>query len=221
MSRTMLAGAVCLVAAPALEIVSSIVIPTMSDESGPVVTALRDHHGTMIAALTLEMLALALLIAGTAWLALAVAPRSPRLAAAGGILGVAGLLAVLFANGMNAASAPIVSALDPANATTAVDAISGSAAVSALEPLSILHLTGLILLATALRRTTAAASVTLVVGAVVETAGFATGTRALVIAGFAVFLAGAFGIVRRLAVPAGRSAHQFLERGLVAENVEV
>lgn len=213
MSRTMLAGAVCLIAAPLLELVSSIVVPTMSDETGPVVTALRDHHGAMVAGLTLEMLALALLIAGTLWLALAVAPHAPRLAGAGGILGVAGLLAILFANGMSAAAAPVVSSLDEASATTAVDAITGSAAHSVLEPLSILHVLALILIAVALRRTAAAASVTLVAGSIVETAGFATGTRALVIAGFALFLAGAFGVVRRLAfvahAPAGASLPAF------------
>lgn len=202
MSRTMLAGAVCLVAAPLLEIVSSIVMPTMSDDSGAVVSALRDHHGTMVTGLTLEMIALVLLIAGTVWLALALAPRAPRLAAAGGVVGVAGLLAILFANGMTAAAAPVVPALDPASAAAAVHAISGSAAVSALGPLSILHAVGLILLAAVLRRVAAVGGIALVAGAIVETAGFATGTRALVIAGFAVFLAGALDVVRQLAVPA-------------------
>jgi len=201
MSRTMLAGAVCLVAAPLLEIVSSIVIPTTSDDSGAVVNALRDHHGTMVTGLTLEMFALVLLIAGTVWLALALAPRAPKLAAAGGVVGVAGLLAILFANGMNAAAAPVVSALDPASADAAVHAVSGSAAVSTLEPLSILHVAGLILLAVVLRRVAAVGGIALVAGSIVETAGFATGTRALVIAGFAVFLAGAFDVVRHLAVP--------------------
>jgi hypothetical protein len=106
---------------------------------------------------------------------------------------------------MSSASAPVVSALDPSNATAAVDAISGSAAVSTLEPLSILHIAGLILLAVALRRTAAVASVVLVTGAIVETAGFASGTRALVIAGFVVFFMGALGVVRRL-VPAHGAA---------------
>lgn len=214
MSRTMLAGAVCLVAAPLLEIVSTIVLPTTSDKSGPLVAALRDHHGAMVTGLTLELLALVLLIAGTVWLALALAPRAPRLAAAGGIVGVAGLLAVMVANGMNAAAAPVVSALDPANATTAVHAISGSAAVSALEPLSILHVAGLILFAVALRRAAAVAGIALVAGAIVETAGFATGTRALVVAGFVVFLGGAFAVVRHLVPARPADARQELQAAL-------
>lgn len=201
MSKTMLAGAACLVAAPLLEIVSALVIPTTSDDAATTVTALRDHHGAMVTGLTLEMIALALLVAGTAWLAIALSSRAPRLAAAGGILGVAGLLVVVFTNGMHAAAAPVVSALDPAQATAAVKAISASAGVSAVEPLSILTIVGYVLFAAGLRRTALAAGIALAVGSAVETIGFATGTRGLVVAGFVVFCAGAIGVVRRIAAP--------------------
>jgi len=202
MSRTMLAGAACLLAAPLLEIVSSLVVPTMSDDAAPTVTALRDHHGAMVTGLTLGMIALALLVAGTVWLAFAVAPHARRLAAAGGVVGVAGLLVVLFTNGMHAAAVPVVSALDSAQAVTAVKAISGSTAMSAIEPLSILHVAGLVLLAIGLRRTATAAGAALAIGGALETAGFATGTRALVVAGFVVFLVAAAEIVRRVTRPA-------------------
>jgi hypothetical protein len=198
----MLAGAASLLAAPLLAIVSSLVLPTMSDDATPTVAALLDHHGAMVTGLTLQMLALALLVAGTVWLAFAVAPHARSLAAGGGIVGVAGLLVIVFTNGLHVAAVPVVSALDPVQATAAVQAISGSTALSALEPLSILHVVGLVLLAVGLRRTAAAAGAVLALGGAIETVGFATGTRALVVAGFVVFLAAAAELVRRVARPA-------------------
>ena len=63
------------------------------------------------------MLAAGLLVAGTAWLALAVAERSPKLALTGGILGAGGLLIVLFEDGVSATTPAIADGLDHAAAT--------------------------------------------------------------------------------------------------------
>lgn len=203
MSRSTLLGAGALLAAPVLVVVATLVQPTLSDDAAVQVAALADHRGAAIAALALGTVAGALLVAGTIWLAAAVAPAARRLALAGGALGVLGMLVVLFEDGVDAAGPSIVGALDPAQATAALHRIESSAAVSALEPVTIVGCVGFALLAAAAARAgvARAAAAALFVGTCVETAGFATGTRALVVAGFAVLLAGAVAAARTLAAP--------------------
>src|SRR5690348_1538747 len=115
-SKSMTAGAVALLAAPIVVIASTLAQPTLSDDAASQVAALTSHRAAMITAMALNSIAVALLIGGVIWLALALAPRAPRLATAGGILGVFGLLAVLFENGAAAAGPAIVGALDPIQA---------------------------------------------------------------------------------------------------------
>jgi hypothetical protein len=76
-----------------------------------------------------------LLVAGTAWLALAVAERSPKLALTGGILGAGGLLIVLFEDGVSATTPAIAGGLDHAAATGLLERVH-SGALAGLEPLS-------------------------------------------------------------------------------------
>ena len=65
---------------------------------------------------------------------------------AGGALGVFGLLAVLFENGVAAAGPAIVGGLDRIQATVVLDRIHSAAAITALGPLAITGDIGLALL---------------------------------------------------------------------------
>jgi hypothetical protein len=156
------------------------------------------------AGMTLNLIALVLLIAGIIWLALAVGPRAPRLALAGGVLSVFGLLVVLFENSVGAAAPAIVGALGRGQAAAVLDRIH-SGAISALEPLSLVGDVGIALLGIAAVKAGAPrwAGAAIVIGAPGEGAGFATGTKALVIISFALLFAGLLPVVRMLATSSG------------------
>ena len=214
LSKSTFAGAAALLAAPIVVIVGTLAQPTLSDDAATQVAALTVHRGPMIAGMTLMTIGLILLIAGTVWLALTLAPRVPRLAIAGGVLGVLGSLVVLFENGVAAAAPAIVDTLDRAQATAVLDHIN-TGAISALDPLSILGDIGIALLGIAVARAGAPrwAAAAIVIGAVGEGAGFATGTKALVIISFALLFAGLLQAVRTLVTraapqPAAEAAHQ-------------
>ena len=214
LSKSTFAGAAALLAAPIVVIAGTLAQPTLSDDPATQVAALTVHRGPMIAGMTLRTTGLILLIAGTVWLALTLAPRAPRLAMAGGVLGVLGSLVVLFENGVGAAAPAIVDTLDRAQATAVLDHIN-TGAISALDPLSILGDIGVALLGIAVARAGAPrwAAAAIVVGAVGEGAGFATGTKALVIISFALLFAGLLQAVRALVTraapqPAAEAAPQ-------------
>jgi len=118
---------------------------------------------------------------------------------AGGVLGVLGSLVVLFESGVSAAAPAIADTLDRAQATAVLDRIS-TGAVSALDPLAILGDIGVALLGIAAARAGAPrwAAAAIVIGALGEGAGFATGTKALVIISFALLFAGLLQAVRTL-----------------------
>jgi hypothetical protein len=200
MSKSDLTGAAALLAAPLLVLAGVALAPTVSDDAAVQVAALTDHRGAAIAGLTLQTIAISLLIGGVIWLAVTLASRTPRLALAGGVLAVVGSLIPLFENGVAATAPTLVAALDPARATTAIARIDSSAAVSALEPFSLLADLGLALLAIAAVKAGAPrwAAILVAVGAFGEGVGFGSGTRALILAAFAVLFAGFAGIVRAL-----------------------
>jgi hypothetical protein len=206
-SKSTFAGAAALLAAPVIVIAGTLAQPTLSGAAATQVAALTVHRGPMIAGMTLRTTGLILLIAGAVWLALTIAPRTPRLAIAGGVLGVLGSLVVLFENGVGAAAPAIVDTLDPAQATAVLDRIN-TGAISALEPLSILGDIGIALLGVAVARAGAPrwAAVAIVIGALGEGAGFATGTKALVIISFALLFAGLLQAVRTLVTRAAPQA---------------
>jgi hypothetical protein len=199
----MLAGAGALLAAPILVIAGTLAQPTLSDDAAKKVAALADHRGPMIAGMTLSMIAVISLIAGTAWLALTLAPRAPRLAMAGGVLGVLGALVVLFESSVGAAAPAIVDTLDRTQATAVLDHISSS--VSALGPVLIAGDIGLALLGIAALKAGAPrwAAALIVIGALGYGPGFATGTKALVIISFALLFAGLLSAVRNLVALSG------------------
>jgi hypothetical protein len=198
-SKSTFVGAAALLAAPIVVIAGTLAQPTLSGDAATQVAALTVHRRPMIAGMTLRTAGLILLIAGTVWLALTIAPRAPRLAMAGGVLGVLGSLVVLFENGVGTAAPAIVDTLDRAQATAVLDRIN-TGAVSALEPLSILGDIGIALLGIAVARAGAPrwAAVAIVIGALGEGAGFATSTKALVIISFALLFAGLLQAVRTL-----------------------
>jgi len=204
-SKRTFAGSFALLAAPIIVIAATLAQPTLSDDAARQVAALTDHRGAMITALALNSIAVALLIAGVIWLALALTPRAPRLALAGGVLGVFGLLAVLFDNGVAASFPPIVGGLDRIQATFVLDRIHSAAAITALGPLSITGDIGLALLGIAAVKAGAPrwAGAAIVAGALGQGAGFATGTKALVITAFAVLFLGLLQAVRTLAASPG------------------
>jgi hypothetical protein len=197
LSKSTFAGATALLAAPIVVIAATLAQPTLSGDAATQVAALTDHRGAVIAGMAANTIGVVLLIAGLIWLALTLAPRAPRLAMAGGVLGVLGLLVVLFGNGVGAAAPAIVDTLDRAQATAVLDHIN-TGAVSALEPLAILGDIGIALLGIAVARAGAPrwAAAAIVIGALGEGAGFATGTKALVIISFALLFAGLLQAVR-------------------------
>ena len=208
MPKRTIAGAAALLAAPIIVIIATLAQPTLSDDAASQVAALTDHRGAMITSMALSSIAVVLLIAGIIWFALALAPRAPRLAMAGGVLGVFGLLAVLFENGVAAAFPAIVGGLDRIQAAFVLDRIH-SGAITALGPLSIIGDIGLALLGLAAVKAGAPrwAGAAIAIGALAQGAGFATGTKALVIIAFAVLFVGLLQAVRTIvASPAPRLA---------------
>jgi len=206
-SKITFAGAAALLAAPIVVIAGTLAQPTLSDDAATQVAALTVHRGPMIAGMTLRTIGLILLIAGTVWLALTIAPRAPRLAIAGGVLGVLGSLVVLFENGVGAAAPAIVDTLDRAQATAVLDRIN-TGAISTIDTLSIFGDIGIALLGIAILRAGAPrwAAAAIVIGALGEGAGFATGTKALVIISFALLFAGLLQAVRTLVARAAPQA---------------
>lgn len=204
MSKPSLAGAAALLAAPLVVILAVAVVPTLSDEAGDQVAAFTGHHGAMVTGSILQGVSIVLLIAGAGWLATALASRTRSLAVTGGILTVLGSLPVVYDDGVHAA----VGALASAGDTAMVERIASSAGVKAVEPFSLVGDLGLALLGIAAAkagapRWTAAA---IVVGAFGEGAGFATGTRPLVLAAFALLFVAFAVVVWMFAGRATRSA---------------
>lgn len=211
MSNSTRAGVTALLAAPLVVLMGIALLPTVSDDAGDQVSALTAHRGAAIAGLTLQTIAIAMLIGGAIWLARELAPHAPRLATAGGVLAVAGSLIPLYEDGVAATFPALTRVLDPAHATVAIHRIQTSAAISALGPVSLLGDLGLALLGVAAVRAGAPrrAAVLVTLGAFGEGAGFGSATRPLILAGFALLFLGLVDVVRarlRQAVPAPAAA---------------
>jgi hypothetical protein len=209
LSKSSFAGAAALLLAPLVVIPAVLVRPTLSDDAANQLAALTDHRQAIIIGNALTSIALVLLIVGIVWLALVLAPRAPRLAIAGGVLGVLGSLVVVFMSGVEDAAPAIVNGLDPAHATATLERIQSSAAVSGLGPTELLGNIGIALLGIAVIRAGAPrwAAAAIAIGALGEGAGFATHSKALVIIAFAVMFVGFVEAVRTLvAAPRDRLA---------------
>jgi hypothetical protein len=209
LSKSRFAGAGALLLAPIVVIVGNLARPTLSDDAASQVAALTDHRGAMIAGIALSAIGVVLLTAGIVWLALALAPRAPTLAIAGGVLGGLGSLLVVFTTGVDATAPAIVQGLDPAQATATLHRIQSSAATSGLGPIKLLGDIGVALLGIAVIKAGAPrwAAAAIAIGAIGEGAGFATHTKAVVIVAFAIMFVGLAEAVRTLvAAPRDRPA---------------
>ena len=199
MSKSHRAGATALLAGPLLALVINAVLPTLSDDATAVVGSLHSHHGTMVLGLSLEPLSIALMIAGAVWLAAVLRTRAPRLATAGGIIGVAGGLVVLFEDGVHAVAPAVADTLGAGTAAKVLDNIHSSA-VARVEPLALLLALGLTLLAAAAVKAGAPGWLAFAVGvcAFGQGIGEATGIRVLLLATFAGLFLSLAAIVRTL-----------------------
>jgi hypothetical protein len=207
MPRLASTGAAAFIAAPILAAVGVLASTTMSDEAADQVAAFAGHRGAMIGGTVLQTIGIVLFLGGIVWLATTLAPHARGLAAAGGIVGVAGSLVILFEDGATAATAGVVAALDPAHATTAVDRIH-SGALGALEPVSLLQAIGCLLLALSALRAGVPrwAAALFALGGFVDTIGFAAASKPLTVIGFAVLLAGLLPLARTLVRPGAHPA---------------
>lgn len=193
------AGATALLAAPLLALVINAMLPTLSDDAPAVIGSLHSHHGAMVLGLALEPLSIALMIAGVVWLAAVLRVRAPRLATAGGIIGVAGGLIVLFEDGVHAVAPAVVDTLGTGSATEVLDNIATSAAAR-VEPLALLLALGLTLLAVAAVTAGAPRWLAFAVGicAFGQGIGEATAVRVLLLVAFAGLLLSLAAMVRSL-----------------------
>ena len=199
-SKSRLAGAGALIAAPIVAVAANLVRPTPSDDAANQVAAFTEHRGAMIAGIALSAIAVVLLTGGIVWLALELARHVPRLALAGGVLGVFGSLLIMFLTGVSAAAPAIVHLLSPAQATATLHGIQSSAAINGLEPLQLLGDLGIALLGIAAIRAGAPrwAGIAIVIGAFAQGAGFGTGSKAVVIGAFALLFVALIEVVRTL-----------------------
>jgi hypothetical protein len=207
--KPMAAGATALVVAPLVAIIGIAITPTVSDDAAKQVSAFTAHHSAMVLGFSALTLAVCLFVAGTVWLALVLKEQSPRLALTGGVLGVGGLLVVLFEDGVSAATPAITTGLNHAAATALITRVH-SGAITALEPLSIVGSLGLALLGFAAVKTGAAwwTSVAIAVGALGEGVGFAAGNKPLLLITFTVLMVGLAGACASLVPDPAPSARR-------------
>jgi hypothetical protein len=187
MSSYSRAGAACLVLAPLVGLVSMLVASTVSGKAADLATAFVEHPSATQAGLALNAVAASLLVGGLVWFAWITHRRAPRLAIIGGVLGVLGMLAVLFDDAVHVTGSIMVEGMTTADAKAALDPLT-SGGVFAVGPLSELGDIGMILLAIAALRLGLAwwAGAVLCAGVIAEGLGFATGSRYLAAAGFAL-----------------------------------
>lgn len=193
-SRFAAVARVCLVGAPLLAIVSTLLQPTMKDDGGAAqLSAMAAHHGRGVAALALQLGTVAMLVVAVPALASLAARGFPGWSAIGAGLAIVGLLDLLFTAALTAVQLEMVTGGMDRGQMLALSHRMTHGALGATGPLTILLAAGLVILAAALRRsgvlnTGAAAAIAL--GAILEPIGFAGGVRAIAVLSFVLLLAG-------------------------------
>ncbi|HET7385354.1 MAG TPA: hypothetical protein VFJ19_01670 [Nocardioidaceae bacterium] len=184
------AGGACLLGGLTLGAISLIIGHTISSDPATMAAAIADHPTATVVGLAFNLLGAALLVGGLSWWAWTSYGRSPKLATIGGVLGVFGVLAIVFDDAIDMAAALMGASSGAIGGITTASGIAG--------PLSVLNDVGMILLAVASLKLGVSRAVmsTAIVGTVLEAAGFATATRYLAFAGLVVLLAGLAGVVR-------------------------
>jgi hypothetical protein len=193
-SRLRAVARACLVAAPLLAIVSTLLQPSMDDDGGAAqLSALAAHHGRGVAAVALQIATVATLVVAVVALASLAARRLRGWAAIGSALAIAGLLDLLFSAALSAVQLEMVTAgMDRGEMLALSHRISHGAA-GVTGPVSILLAAGLVVLAVALRRSGAlgmGAAVAIALGAILQPIGFAAGVRVVAVLSFVLLLAG-------------------------------
>lgn len=196
-------GAACLVVGPLAALASVLIEPTISDKAADQAEAAVVHFDALQGGLAVNAVGAVLVAAGLVWLAWVTHRRSPRLAAAGGALGVIGLFAVALDDGLTLAGAAMTRGLDVARATALLDPIY-SGGLASVGVISVLNVIGMILLGAAALRSgvTRWAPAAIIVGAVVNAVGFASGDRYLAAVSFAVLALGFAGTARAVTADA-------------------
>jgi hypothetical protein len=191
------AGAACLLAGPLAGLASVLIVRTESLTAADRAAAWTAHPTATHAGLAVNAIAVVLLAAGVVWFAWTTHERSPRLATAGGVLGVLGLFAITCDDAIHVAGSVAVSGMTAAQATPVADRLF-SGGVTAAGILSELGDIGVILLAVAALKIGVPrwGAATLIVGVIAEGLGFAAGSRYLAAVGFALTLVGVATVVR-------------------------
>ena len=197
MSPISRAGAACLLAGPLAGLASVLVEHTLSLKAADQAAAFTVHPTATHVGLAVNAVASVLLAAGLLWFAWTTYGRSPRLAVAGGVLGLLGSFSIMVDDAVHIAGSLVVSGLPAGRATQLLDRLTSGGLVAA-GVLSELADLGMILLAVAALRIGVPrwGTATLCLGVVAEAVGFGTGSRYLAAAGFALTLVGCATVVR-------------------------
>lgn len=197
MSPLSRAGGACLILGPIAGIASVLIEPTVSLQAPDLAAAYAAHPGATHLGLGVNAVAAVLTVAGLIWFAGSTRTRSPRLAVAGGVLGALGMFSVVFDDAVHLTGSLVTGGMAAAQATPLLERLTSGGIVAA-GILSELADLGMILLAIAALRIGVPkwASAVLCVGVIGQGAGFASGSRYLAAAGFAVALVGFTAVVR-------------------------
>jgi len=197
MSPLSRAGAACLILGPIAGVASVLIQRSVSLQAADLAVAYTAHPTATHLGFAVNAVASVLTAAGLIWFAWSTYSRSPRLAVAGGVLGGLGLFSVMFDDAVHLAGSIVTGGLTPAQATPLLDRLT-SGGVTAAGIFSELADLGVILLAVAALRLGVPrwGSALICIGALAQGLGFASGTRYLAAAGFAVALVGFATVVR-------------------------
>jgi hypothetical protein len=197
MSPLSRAGAACLLVGPLAGIASVLIERSVSLQAADLAAAYTAHPAATHLGLAVNAVASVLTAAGLIWFAWSTYPRSPRLAVAGGVLGVLGMFSVMVDDAVHLAGSLVTAGMTTAQATPLLDRLT-SGGVTAAGILSELADLGVILLAVAALRIGVPkwGSAALCIGTIAQGAGFASGSRYLAVAGFAVAFVGFATVVR-------------------------
>jgi hypothetical protein len=191
--RKMLTGA-CLIAAPAVFIVSESIHPDDSTNGSDEVRTIASGLDRWYTAHVLEVIGFALLIGAVLGLAHLLHERRPGSAVVGGalaIVGIVGLTAGVGAEGLGGYF--IVRYASRADAVRAVDAMYDGARLVPFFAVSLLISVGLVVMAVQLWRTRVVApwcAIAIIIGSVLLVAGGPTTVQGLVVAGMVALFVG-------------------------------
>lgn len=184
----------CLVAAPLLAIVSTLLQPSMKDDGGTAqLSAMATHHGRGVASLALQLATVATLVVAVLALASLASRRLPGWSAIGAALAIVGLLDLLFTAALTAVQLEMVTPGMDRGQMLALSHRMTHGALGVTGPLTVLLAAGLVVLAAALRNSGklgTSASVAIALGGILQPIGFAAGVRALAVLSFVLLLAG-------------------------------